>query len=862
MFVNSKVTAVLRTPYSLRYQLSIFLGSTTNRVMCKLSLIALAFGMADTVQGATIYPIGDSITRGAAYSFDASAYPNSAYRANSSSLPSSIRSYREHLHDMLVSTSCEADIEWVGAKDELNRVPKFHEGRSGWRADEIASRNWADDNGNNSGNTIGDWLAEFVPDYVTIHLGTNDMQQGESAESTRDDLNNLLDIVYLQRPNAKVYLANVIPMFGWWANHVNVAPYPEADTGDEVRQLSSLINELVATRAGEGDDIYLVDVHSTFYVNESDVTNCATGELGDPANMSMSLCKTLPDGSEVGPDGLHPNIVGDKFIADQFYSVITATSDICSVGGSGVDSLAPVAFISSPGSAGERLPSVAQLSGSATENGGSGFDTVMVSVENSSGEWLDFSTGSFESDFRSAETVLSNTNTTSTDWSISTPGLPDGLFSLTIEVQDLAGNTSQLVSSFEIRDDIEAGQDDSAAPIVVITMPLNPGTAFSSVAQLAGFSYDSGGSGFNRVEIAIQNSDGGWLDFSTGEFQPLFMTVDAALSDTTLERTEWSFTTPALPDGAYELSVSTWDNAGNSDSSTNSFVVDEALVAIASDTENPTVEISSPRSAEEIFLQTVPLSGSIIDAGGSGLNRVDVVIQNSSGEWLNFLTGEFSTSYTAADAFLSTTSAEQTEWSVNTPELPRGFYALTVTAVDNAGNASLATSTVRVLSSEGDAETTPLLPIVRIGSPNTAGEKLSSQAELSGVAIDAAKLGFDVIEVALQNVSGEWLDFSSGVFGSDFSATIASLDNTTNESTDWTVTTPELQVGTYALTVTARNYAGTASLATGSFVVSDLTDGSASVNSGSGGGPVSLLVLQILALIRIIRCWHRFGIRH
>jgi len=242
-------------------------------------LCILFFASAGAVQADKIYTIGDSITRGTTYDFDSADYPLSAYRNGSGSPPNDIRSYREHLHDLLVEDpSCDATVEWVGTKDEPNRIPVYHEGRSGWRADEIINRTWAQDGTTTPKIGIDGWLGEFQPDHVLIHLGTNDMQQGQSAESTRDDINSLLDTVYAERPNATVFLANVIPIFGWWANHVNNdaydptadtsafpgvgTVYPEADVAGEAQQLSSLIGSLVTTRSNNGDDIHLVDVNT------------------------------------------------------------------------------------------------------------------------------------------------------------------------------------------------------------------------------------------------------------------------------------------------------------------------------------------------------------------------------------------------------------------------------------------------------------------------------------------------------------------------------------------------------------------------------------------------------------------------
>jgi hypothetical protein len=53
------------------------------------------------------------------------------------------------------------------------------------------------------------------------------------------------------------------------------------------------------------------------------------------------------------------------------------------------------------------------------------------------------------------------------------------------------------------------------------------------------------------------------------------MSTDASLSGTTAANTNWSTTTPGLPDGTYTVHVKTWDIAGNevSNFTTQTFVV-------------------------------------------------------------------------------------------------------------------------------------------------------------------------------------------------------------------------------------------------------------------------------------------------
>ena len=73
----------------------------SNRFGLATALALLApGGHAATV----ILPVGDSITEGtSSFGFSASDYPESAWRLAPGGPPADLRSYREHLHDLLIA---------------------------------------------------------------------------------------------------------------------------------------------------------------------------------------------------------------------------------------------------------------------------------------------------------------------------------------------------------------------------------------------------------------------------------------------------------------------------------------------------------------------------------------------------------------------------------------------------------------------------------------------------------------------------------------------------------------------------------------------------------------------------------------
>jgi len=304
--------------------------SASFRHYCQTLVTAVVLASVFTTNASAdsvIYALGDSITRGKTHIFDSDDYPLSAYR-NRSGFPSNIRSYREHAHDALIAPGCGADITWVGASAENNRTPVHHDGRSGFRVDQILNKTWQDDQGRFTASNIDGWLSTLQPDVVLIHLGTNDIAEGEDAVSTADEIDELVSRIYRQQPSATILLANLIPIHGWWAAHVKLAPFSFRDIAGEVSSLAGLIGNIVSSRQANGEDIHLVDVNSGFFVDEANLTVCG-GSAGDPHNMSATSCTQAPDGSGLVPDGVHPNLIGEAFIGRQFADVLINEVGIC-----------------------------------------------------------------------------------------------------------------------------------------------------------------------------------------------------------------------------------------------------------------------------------------------------------------------------------------------------------------------------------------------------------------------------------------------------------------------------------------------------------------------------------------------------
>jgi len=194
-------------------------------------------------------------------------------------------------------------------------------------------------------------------------------------------------------------------------------------------------------------EIYLVDVNSGYTVNELDVATCSSavgaGSGGDPTNMTLTQCINQPGPSnDIIPDGIHPNLLGDKHIADQLFAVLNTELNVCDVP---LETIKPETIISAPLNDGDTITMPFTVSGTATDEGESGFARTRVAIENNNGGgWYQFD-GTFNegSPLVSRNATLSNTTVSSTEWELELTQLPPGDYTLFAITVDNAGNNQQ-----------------------------------------------------------------------------------------------------------------------------------------------------------------------------------------------------------------------------------------------------------------------------------------------------------------------------------------------------------------------------------------------------------------------------------
>ncbi len=225
------------------------------RGLAALSLVLallLASGLtatpAQAAEPVRILPLGDSITHG--------------YGTARST-------WRSFLWHRLQNAG--RDVDFVGNGYGLVKdIPVYsdfdqgHEGHSGWKADRILANARA-------------WATQTRPDVVLLHIGTNDVKQGESNDSTIAEIEGIVNELRAARPGVTVVIAQIIPM-----------KYRNA----QIQDLNQRIAQLANTIATPTSNVVVVDQHTGFdLATESD-------------------------------DGTHPNERGDRKMAERWSAAL------------------------------------------------------------------------------------------------------------------------------------------------------------------------------------------------------------------------------------------------------------------------------------------------------------------------------------------------------------------------------------------------------------------------------------------------------------------------------------------------------------------------------------------------------------
>ncbi len=172
-----------------------------------------------------IMPLGNSITRGV----DGPSTDDAGYRNDLSAL----------------LQAEEVTFDFVGSLSDGTGFDPNHEGHDGFRADQLFAN-------------INTYLGAN-PNIIILHIGTNDVSNDQTPESTRNEISDIIDAIHSFSPSIKIILSSIAP---------------RTDGKDpQTLSLNTLIEDLFYTKRDEGRNLYYAGVYEIFKQNASWATD-------------------------------------------------------------------------------------------------------------------------------------------------------------------------------------------------------------------------------------------------------------------------------------------------------------------------------------------------------------------------------------------------------------------------------------------------------------------------------------------------------------------------------------------------------------------------------------------------------------
>lgn len=157
-----------------------------------------------------ILPLGDSITEG---------------------MPTT-DGYRAKLKGELAARNIR--VRFAGT---LQSAAGRHEGWVGYTADQLLPR-------------VNAALALQIPQVVLLHIGTNDIGLGQDGKSVAQEIDQLLQRIHQLAPDARVFVAQIIPM-----------TLAGERFEREVRKLNAQLPDVAKRRRAAGQRVEVVNLH-------------------------------------------------------------------------------------------------------------------------------------------------------------------------------------------------------------------------------------------------------------------------------------------------------------------------------------------------------------------------------------------------------------------------------------------------------------------------------------------------------------------------------------------------------------------------------------------------------------------------
>jgi len=144
------------------------------------------------------------------------------------------------------------DVDFVGSQENGLFADPWHEGHASFYANEIRDN-------------VYNWLIDNPADIVLLHIGTNDISNGDSAADVRTEINEILNNIDDYEDDNSTEIMVIL------ARIINQQD-PTTPAGVRTTTLNSLLQTLVNTRSTAGDKICAVD-HEYALIYPDDMAN-------------------------------------------------------------------------------------------------------------------------------------------------------------------------------------------------------------------------------------------------------------------------------------------------------------------------------------------------------------------------------------------------------------------------------------------------------------------------------------------------------------------------------------------------------------------------------------------------------------
>jgi len=231
-----------------------------------------------------IMPLGDSITRGMG--------GDEPYTG-----------YRDDLANLLSNEGVNFDFVGSQTDGDSTVFDVDHEGHGGWRADRILD-------------SLDTWLDTYNPQFVLLHIGTNDISDKESNESTINEIESIVDKIYNKNNDNKILLCSLIP---------------RKDSKDGITtELNELIKDLYYQKRDLGYKIYYVGQNEVFKANDNWATDYMIDDVhpNDTGYNVMAqvyfdvLMSAINESGQVVSDNFNRSQLGITWAADPEYQIV------------------------------------------------------------------------------------------------------------------------------------------------------------------------------------------------------------------------------------------------------------------------------------------------------------------------------------------------------------------------------------------------------------------------------------------------------------------------------------------------------------------------------------------------------------